>query len=82
MIKLIVEIREDKKEETENLSITGVEVHVTEIEKEASDSERYCSNLLKKRMHIGEGEREERINVSSKTKGEIIENLLKSLENL
>lgn len=79
MIKLIVEIREDKKEESKNLSITGVEVNVTEISKNVSDSERYCSKLLKKRMHIGEGEREEIINVSSKTKDEIIENLLKSL---
>ena len=33
MIKLIIEIKEDKKEESENLSITGVEVHVTEIGK-------------------------------------------------
>lgn len=82
MIKLIVEIKEDKKEESENLIITGVEVHVIEIGKKASDSERYCSKLLKKRMHIGEGEREEIINVNSKTKEEILEQLLKSLENL
>lgn len=79
MIKLIVKIREDKKEESKNLSITGVEVNVTEISKNVRDSERYCSKLLKKRMHIGEGERKEIINVSSKTKDEIIENLLKSL---
>ena len=81
MIKLIVKIREDKKKKCENLSITGVEVYVREISKNVSDSERYCSELLKKRMHIGEGEREEIINVSSKIKDEI-ENLLKSLENL
>lgn len=80
MIKLIVEIKEDKKEETENLSITDVEVHVTEIGKKVSEGERYCSNLLKKRMHI---EREEEIiNMSCKSKKEIVENLLKSLKNL
>ena len=80
MIKLIVEIKEDKKEESENLSITGVEVHVTEIGKKATEGERYCSKLLKDRMHIER--REEIINMSCKSKKEIVENLLKSLENL
>ena len=80
MIKLIVEIREDKKEESENLSITGVEVHVTEIGKKTTEGERYCSSLLKKRMHIDK--KDEIINMSCKSKKEIVENLLKSLENL
>lgn len=80
MIKLIVEIREDKKEETENLSITGVEVHVTEIGKKVTEHEKYCSKLLKDRMHLKRGE--EIINMSCRSKKETVENLLKSLENL
>ena len=80
MIKLIVEIREDKKVESENLSITDVEVHVSEIGKKATEGERYTSALLKERMHIDK--KEEIINKSCKSKKEIIENLLKSLENL
>ena len=80
MIKLIIEIKEDKKEESENLSITGVEVHCTEIGKGATKGERYTSDLLKERMHIDK--KEEIINMSCKSKKEIIENFLKSLENL
>lgn len=80
MIKLILEIKEEKKDSTEEFNITGVEVFATEIKEKATEGEIYCSNLLKERMHIERGE--EIINRSFKSNEEIVENLLKSLENL
>lgn len=80
MIKLIVEINEEISEKNDGLDITEIEVHCTEIGKGATKGERYTSDLLKERMHIDK--KKEIINMSCKSKKEIVENLLKSLENL
>ena len=77
MIKIIIEINEETSEKTDNLLLTGIEVKCEEIGKNASKNEIYVSDLLKKRMHIDK--KEETINLTSKTKDEILEELLKSL---
>lgn len=77
MVKLIIEIKEESSEKTNSLELTGIEVHCTEIGKGATKGERYTSDLLKERMHIDK--KEETINISSKTKEEILEQLLKIL---
>ena len=77
MIKLIIKINEEISEKNDELDITEIEVHCTEIGKGATKGERYTSDLLKERMHIDK--KEEIINVNSKTKEEILEQLLKSL---
>lgn len=73
MVKLVVEIKEVKKDKL----CSSLYVGVTEIGKQATEDEIYCSKLLKERMHIDK--KEETINISSKTKEEILEQLLKSL---
>ena len=77
MVTLIIKINEKISEKTDSLDITGVEINCEEIGKKATKGERYTSNLLKERMHIDK--KEETINISSKTKEEILEELLKSL---
>ncbi len=77
MVKLIIEINEEISEKTDSLDITGVEVRCTEIGKKATKGERYTSNLLKERMHIDK--KEEIVNKITKSKKEILEQLLKSL---
>ena len=77
MIKLIIEIKEESSEKTDSLELTGIEVKCKEIGKNASKHEIYVSDLLKERMNVDK--KEETINLSSKTKDEILEELLKSL---
>ena len=77
MVKLIIEIKEESSEKTDSLELAEIEVHCTEIGKRATKGERYTSDLLKKRMHIDKNE--EIINITSKTKEEILEQLLKRL---
>ena len=77
MIKIIIKINEETSEKTDNLLLTNIEVKCEEIGKNASKNEIYVSDLLKERMHIDK--KEETINLTSKTKDEILEELLKSL---
>ena len=77
MVKLIIEIKEESSEKTNSLELARIEVNCNEIGKKATKGERYASNLLKERMRLDK--KEEIINISSKTKEEILEQLLKSL---
>ncbi len=78
MIKLILEIKEEKQKMTNNLIITNCEVNVTEIGKRCTEAEKKCSNILKERMNLGGGT--EAINLSSeKNTDKIINELLKNI---
>lgn len=76
MVKLVVEIKEVKKDKL----CSSLYVGVTEIGKQSTEDEIYCSKLLKERM--GFNKKEEKVNKITKSKEEILEELLKSLENL
>lgn len=73
MVKLVVEIKEMKK----NKLCSSLYVGVTEEGKQATEDEIYCSNLLKERMGINK--KEEIVNKITKSKEEILEELLKNL---
>lgn len=73
MVKLVVEIKEVKKDKL----CSSLYVGVTEIGKQATEDEIYCSKLLKERMGINK--KEEIVNKITKSKKEIMEELLENL---
>lgn len=78
MIKIILEIKEEKVKQTDNLVMTKCKVNTTEIGNRYTDAEKKCSNILKERMNLGGGT--EAINLSSeKNADKIINELLKNI---
>lgn len=78
MIKIILEIKEKKVKQTDNLVMTKCEVNMTEIGNRCTDAEKKCSDILKERMNLGGGT--EAINLSSeKNADKIINELLKNI---
>ena len=78
MIKLILEIKEKKVKQTNNLVITSCKVDTTEIGNMCTKAEKKCCDILKERMNLGKDT--EAINLSSeKNADKIINELLKSI---
>lgn len=77
MIKIVLEIKEQETENFKNIKAIGCEVGCKEIGKNATITEHKVSKMLKERM--GLNKKIEFVNESSKTKEDLIEELLKNL---
>lgn len=79
MVKIIIEIKEDKQIETEDLDCTKVDVDVAEIGKHATDKEMEVLKEYRKRLQIEN--KLQFINKSKKDKEKALEELINNLFN-
>ena len=79
MVKIIIEINEDKQIETEDLDCTKIDVDVAEIGKHATDKEMEVLKEYRKRLQLEN--KLQFINKSKKDKEKVLEELINNLFN-
>lgn len=79
MVKIIIDINEDKKIETDEIIANKVNVHIEEIGVHATEKEMEVLKEFRKRLQVDN--KHQVINKSKKDKEKTIEELLKNILN-